>query len=168
VCTKTSIWRRESGEISRHVLSTTWGFHGCEYEDDCLLGYSAVWSGRSLPAFQRYLLPPSSERWNVSKLLPDYTALQPRRQPYSITSCFKLLSISLEVSKKNHENHWSPNRNWNLRRSVQKSDWISQTCYSTNNKSPSQPQQTNNSLYRSEPSIYPRAIAAQGSAVAGI
>jgi hypothetical protein len=29
-------------------------------EDDCLLGCCAAWSGRSLPTFQRCLLPPSS------------------------------------------------------------------------------------------------------------
>jgi hypothetical protein len=31
-------------------------------EGDCLLGCSTVYSGRSLPAFQRSLLPPSSGR----------------------------------------------------------------------------------------------------------
>jgi hypothetical protein len=36
-----------------------WGSHGGEYEDGCLLGCSAVYSGRSLPTFQRSLLPPS-------------------------------------------------------------------------------------------------------------
>jgi hypothetical protein len=30
------------------------------YLDGCLLGYSTVWSGRSLPTFQRALLPPAS------------------------------------------------------------------------------------------------------------
>jgi hypothetical protein len=32
-------------------------------EDGCLLGCSAVYSGRSLQTFQRSLLPPSSGRW---------------------------------------------------------------------------------------------------------
>jgi hypothetical protein len=36
------------------------GSHGGEYEDGCLLGCSAVQSGRSLPTIQRFLLPPSS------------------------------------------------------------------------------------------------------------
>jgi hypothetical protein len=38
----------------------TWGSHGGENEDGCLLGCSAVWTGVSLQAFQRSLLPPSS------------------------------------------------------------------------------------------------------------
>jgi hypothetical protein len=33
------------------------GSHGGEYEDDCLLGCCVVESGRSLPKFQRFLLP---------------------------------------------------------------------------------------------------------------
>jgi hypothetical protein len=48
-------------------------------EDGCLLGCSAVLSGRSVLTFQRYLLPPSYPGdggsmylWNVGKLLPDY------------------------------------------------------------------------------------------------
>jgi hypothetical protein len=35
------------------VLSDISGSHGGEYEDDCLLGCCAVWSGRSLLTFQR-------------------------------------------------------------------------------------------------------------------
>jgi hypothetical protein len=42
--------------------SRIWGSCGSEYEDVCLLGWNAVQSGRSLPVFQRYLLPPSSGR----------------------------------------------------------------------------------------------------------
>jgi hypothetical protein len=38
------------GEIS--------GFYGSEYEDDCLLGCCAMYSGRIVSTFQRYLLPP--------------------------------------------------------------------------------------------------------------
>jgi hypothetical protein len=34
------------------------GSYGGEYEDDCLLRYFAVQSGRSLPTFQRCLPPP--------------------------------------------------------------------------------------------------------------
>jgi hypothetical protein len=34
-------------------------------KEDCILGYCAVWSGRSLPTFQRCLLPPSSGRWGL-------------------------------------------------------------------------------------------------------
>jgi hypothetical protein len=45
-------------------------------EDDCLLGCCTVQSGRSLPTFHRFLLPPSSRWW-------DYTMQQPSRQPLS-------------------------------------------------------------------------------------
>jgi hypothetical protein len=37
----------------------------CECEDGCLLRCSAVWSGRRLPTFQRYFLPPSSGLYNT-------------------------------------------------------------------------------------------------------
>jgi hypothetical protein len=47
-----------------------WGPRGGQYEDGCLLGCSAVWTGITLPTFQRSVLPPSS-------------GLQPRRQPSS-------------------------------------------------------------------------------------
>jgi hypothetical protein len=45
-------------------LSKIWGSHGGKYKAGCLLGCSAVWSGRS-------------------KLLPDDMVLQPRRQLFS-------------------------------------------------------------------------------------
>jgi hypothetical protein len=51
------------GDVDWIHLSRIWGSHGGEYEDGCLLGCSTVLSGRSLPAFQRTLLPPSSRRW---------------------------------------------------------------------------------------------------------
>jgi hypothetical protein len=50
-----------TGEIS--------GSHGGEYEDDCLLGCCAVLSGRSLPTFQRCLLPSSSGWWETDEWL---------------------------------------------------------------------------------------------------
>jgi hypothetical protein len=40
------------------------------HEDKCLLGCLAVYSGRSLPTFQRYLLPPSSGR-SLAPLIKD-------------------------------------------------------------------------------------------------
>jgi hypothetical protein len=61
-----------------------------DLKDGCRLDCSTVWSGRSLSTFQRCLL-----RWvslmmeaaraseYVCKLLPDYTVIQPRRQPSS-------------------------------------------------------------------------------------
>jgi hypothetical protein len=48
-----------SGSI---VLGDISDSHDGEYEDHCLLGCCAVYSGRSLSTFQRYLLPPSSGR----------------------------------------------------------------------------------------------------------
>jgi hypothetical protein len=97
--------------VSIHTFIPTssimaWGSHGGEYEDGCLLGCSAMKTGMSLPTFQRSVLLPSSERfpargfihrpddggstdlWNVGKLVPVYTALQPRRQPSSTSSMF--------------------------------------------------------------------------------
>jgi hypothetical protein len=67
-------------------MSRILGSHGNEYEDGCLLGCSAAWSGRSLQAFQRYLLAylirPDDEGsrhlYNIGKHLPDYTLPQPR------------------------------------------------------------------------------------------
>jgi hypothetical protein len=41
-------------------LADVSGSYGSDYEDDCILGCCAMWSGRSLPTFQRCLLPPSS------------------------------------------------------------------------------------------------------------
>jgi hypothetical protein len=61
-----------------YTLCRISGSHCGEYEDGCLLGCSAVESGRSLPTFQRYLLPPLS-----GTMIPDYMAQQPRRQPSS-------------------------------------------------------------------------------------
>jgi hypothetical protein len=46
------------------------GSHG-EYEDSCLLGYCAVLSGRSLPTFQRCLLPPSSGPTSIIALMME-------------------------------------------------------------------------------------------------
>jgi hypothetical protein len=56
----------------KNVLQVS-GSRGVEYEDGCLLG---------LPTF---LLDDGAKKhlWNVGKLLPDYTAQQPRRQPSS-------------------------------------------------------------------------------------
>jgi hypothetical protein len=68
--------------IQRNKLNTeVSGSHGGEYEDDCLLSCCAVYSSRSLPTFHRPDDGSSKHLWNVGKLLPDYTALQPRRQP---------------------------------------------------------------------------------------
>jgi hypothetical protein len=53
----------------------TWGFHGSDYEGGCLLGCSAHRPGDG----------GSTDLWNVAKLIAVYTALQPRRQPSSIS-----------------------------------------------------------------------------------
>jgi hypothetical protein len=47
-------------------------------------GWRWLWSGRVVPTFQRSLLPPSSGR--IAYTAPDYTVLQPRRQPSSYSS----------------------------------------------------------------------------------
>jgi hypothetical protein len=49
--------------LNNYHVGEILGSHGGEYEDDCFLCCCAVQSGRSLPTFQRYLLPPSSGRW---------------------------------------------------------------------------------------------------------
>jgi hypothetical protein len=61
------------GMIKAHKiwLSRIWGSHGGEYEDCCLLGCDRPEDGGS------------KDLWNVGKLLPDYTVLQPRRQQSS-------------------------------------------------------------------------------------
>jgi hypothetical protein len=60
------------------------------YKDGCLLGCSAMLSGRSLPPFQRSLLPPTTGSQ------PDYTVLQPRRQPSSYSRLWEP-QIVLEI-----------------------------------------------------------------------
>jgi hypothetical protein len=42
----------------------------------------------------------SKNHWNVGKLLPDYTALQPRRQPYSTMNAYGFYKIKyIEISE---------------------------------------------------------------------
>jgi hypothetical protein len=56
----------EAGHPARSlitILGEVSGSYGDEYEDDCLLERCAVYSGRSLPAFHRCLLSPSSGRY---------------------------------------------------------------------------------------------------------
>jgi hypothetical protein len=80
------------------------GSHGGEDEADILLGYSAVYSRRSWPTFQR-LLPPSSG-WhirNVDQFLPEYMTQCPSRHPCSyptpwepeVSQSVALLSIAV-------------------------------------------------------------------------
>jgi hypothetical protein len=85
------------------ILGTIWGSHGGEYVDGCLLGCSAVWSGSSSPAFQKSLLLTSSAwlPWWWGRLLPDYTAVQPRRQPSSylgVIPYFLLVNVLVKHS----------------------------------------------------------------------
>jgi hypothetical protein len=58
--------------LHAHLNSRIWDFHGGEYEYDCLLGCS-----------DRPEDGDNKDLWNVGKLLPGYTALQPRIQPSS-------------------------------------------------------------------------------------
>jgi hypothetical protein len=58
------------------IISRIWCSHGGEYEEGCLLGCSAMQSGRSLPTFTHH--PDdggNKDLWNVGKLLPDYMVL---------------------------------------------------------------------------------------------
>jgi hypothetical protein len=65
--------------LERFLFRSIWGPHGGEYEDDRLLGCSDVQSGRSLPTMtHRPDDGGSKDLWNDGKLLPDYTALQPK------------------------------------------------------------------------------------------
>jgi hypothetical protein len=52
---------REREEKQKSEIS---GSHSSEYEDGCLLGCCAMQPGRSLPTFQRCLLPPSSGQYD--------------------------------------------------------------------------------------------------------
>jgi hypothetical protein len=53
------------------------------YEDGCRLGCSAVFTDKSLQAFQRAIIRDDGgikeDFFSVGKFLPDYMALQPRR-----------------------------------------------------------------------------------------
>jgi hypothetical protein len=63
------------------------GSAGGEYEDGCLLGCSAVQSGRNLPTFQMCLLPPQSGIAPMIKaaLLPSLYSY-----PYLYSSIFSI------------------------------------------------------------------------------
>jgi hypothetical protein len=78
------------------------------YEDDSLLGYSAVQSHRSRPTFQRCVLllslglwsgPDngcSIHSWNFGLLQQDYTALYPRKLSSSCCFlCYSDLTVSI-------------------------------------------------------------------------
>jgi hypothetical protein len=57
-----SVHTMQNGSTAEKKLKETRmisGSHGCEYEDGCLLGCSAVWTGMSLPTFRRSVLSPS-------------------------------------------------------------------------------------------------------------
>jgi hypothetical protein len=76
--TATAVWVIETAETAQlnkqtvtfclinvtEVISCEvgWGSHGGEYEGGCILGFGAMKSRRSLPMFQKSLLPPSSGR----------------------------------------------------------------------------------------------------------
>jgi hypothetical protein len=61
------------------------GSDGGDYDDDRLQGCSAVWCDKIIVTFQTRLLPSSAASIyrNVCDLLPDQTALQPRRRSSS-------------------------------------------------------------------------------------
>jgi hypothetical protein len=68
-----------STSFEHHIiqLSRIWGSYGGEYED----GDRPDDGG-------------SKDLWNDGKLLPDYTALQPRRQP---SSSYNLLEFTTKI-----------------------------------------------------------------------
>jgi hypothetical protein len=81
------------------------GSHCGEYEDDRLLGYSAVSSRWSYRTFQRCVLPViigrSSHLWNVSLFQWDYTAVYPTRLSSSYCRDYRVFScvvITLSVN----------------------------------------------------------------------
>jgi hypothetical protein len=67
--------------LVQNYVSRIWGSHGGEYEEGCLLGCSTVKSGRSLPTFQRSLLPPSSGQW-VRRITISHRCKSYKLQPY--------------------------------------------------------------------------------------
>lgn len=77
---------RYSWRLTIIVNGKILGFHGGKYEDDCLLG-CVTYCGRSLLTFGGVyctnISVSSKCPWNVSKLLDDYTAQHPTRQPSS-------------------------------------------------------------------------------------
>jgi hypothetical protein len=80
--------------LNKH-LRMIWGSHGGEYEDGCLLGCSAVWTGIKLPVFQRFLLPPSSGRWYLIALMMEAV----RTSETSVNSCQSARCCSPEDSR---------------------------------------------------------------------
>jgi hypothetical protein len=74
----------KSMAVARTFLSMIWGSHGSEHEDGCLLVCSAVWTRSNDGG--------STDLWNTGKLIPVYTALQPRRQPFSVFFSFYFVS----------------------------------------------------------------------------
>jgi hypothetical protein len=93
---------------------TIWGSHGGDYEDGCLLGCSAVWTGVSLPTFQRSVLPPSSGRWVITSEISETSVnsyrsirtLQTRRQPYSCFSCLRYVLASNKLKERGEPSVW--------------------------------------------------------------
>jgi hypothetical protein len=73
----TSVLKMETVFFSESLLSTCESTRrqNSEQEDGCILGCCAVQSGRSLPTFQRYLLPPSSGRLSLLLFLFNLTCM---------------------------------------------------------------------------------------------
>jgi hypothetical protein len=86
------------------------GSQGGEYEDGCLMGCCAVKSGRSLPTFQRCLMPPSSGRW---WRLPSIYGLcaKTHKNKHYLKTCQQCHTVSVKIFNiKLHQNPFIQNR----------------------------------------------------------
>jgi hypothetical protein len=97
-------WQRIMASVCFHQKLRFHNFN-CILEDGSLPGRSAVWTGTSLPTFQRSVQNHrpddggSTDLWNTGKLTPVYTALQPRRQPSSQSPQWEPLVIPVSLSR---------------------------------------------------------------------
>jgi hypothetical protein len=78
----------KKSESNQFYIRRIWSSHSGEYEDGCLW---VVAPCSMVEVCQRFRGPcclhhqgDRKDLWNVGKLLSDYTALQPRRQPSTL------------------------------------------------------------------------------------
>jgi hypothetical protein len=79
------------------------------YEDGCLLGCSAVFSGRSFPTFQRPLLPPSA----IALMMEEARSSETLVNFYQTTRCYNPEDshLSMDVLAKREIRAHARNRN---------------------------------------------------------
>jgi hypothetical protein len=90
------------------VTKRNLGSHGGEYEDGCLVGCWALWTGRILLTFQRCLLPPLSGWWLIHRPLPDDEGSKHLWNSPSFTEPEVLLSCSKESTTGPYLSHYNP------------------------------------------------------------